>query len=544
MSNLIKRAYYYPLEGTGFTNIWAYKIILGLQGCCAMNFIKKKLLEKYTLDSYSIRAYNTIRRTYGLNAVTNKLNFHMAFNIRDRIPTGTEPEDFLILKTSGSTSGIPCEIPISAEDITRLRNYYLNLAAVAGDDIMPRVYKYINMFPASDSSTGQFSELLVPDEYRLERSDADPNKTIEIIKQALDSGDLEENTPLVVGGLPILHLMLLENLQDEEINDHLKKNGICIYGGESPTINEKLRLYKYYNKLFGIYGSTEMGPKLGFSNEPNIIVDIALTIPEFLAELTDVKTAPISFFYDKYLHHYEIINGNLVNTPLIQQAELKIRWDQEDGSEIINPQLIKQLLERYQHLIQKNIQTYDEEAQNILFNIFDKLLYSSTYNKLFKYYGMILFYGRKGVIFGGANLDSKFVEIVHQNLISEERHKIEHLALYRGPTEDNDDITTSNYSGLRLDILVETNSELDEDNLLQLKYDIIRNMEVQHHDFEQIMIAYRNKNQEDTILQNIKLWAFNSETSPMHDRHIVSGKRIYIIKQLDEKYNDLHYAVV
>ncbi|QGR53664.1 hypothetical protein [Moumouvirus maliensis] len=544
MSTLIKRAYYYPLEGTGFTNIWAYKIILGLQGSCVMNFIKKKLLEKYTRDSYRIRAYNTIRRTYGLNAVTNKLNFHMAFNIEDRIPAETEPEDFLILKTSGSTSGIPCEIPISAEDITRLRNYYLNLAAVAGDDIMPRVYKYINMFPASDSSTGQFSELLVPDEYRLERSDADPNKTIEIIKQALDSGNLAENIPLVVGGLPILHLMLLENLQDEEINDYLKNNGICIYGGESPTINEKLRLYKYYNKLFGIYGSTEMGPKLGFSNEPNIIVDIALTIPEFLAELTDIKTAPISFFYDKYLHHYEIINGNLVNTPLIQQAELKIRWDQEDGSEIINPQFIKQLLERFQHQIQKKIQTYDEEAQNILFNIFDKLLHSSTYNKLFKYYGMILFYGRKGVIFGGANLDSKFVEIVHQNLISEERYQVEHLALYRGPIEDNDEITTSNYSGLRLDILVETSGELDEDNLLQLKHDVIRNMEVQHHDFEQIMIAYRNKNQEDTILQNIKLWAFDSKTSPMHDRHIVSGKRIYIIKQLDEKYNDLHYAVV
>ncbi|AGF85654.1 hypothetical protein QJ854_gp128 [Moumouvirus goulette] len=544
MSNIIKRVYYYPVEGTGFTNIWIYKFILALQDTWGMNYIKRKLLEKYYLDSYKIRAYNAIRRTYGLNAIINKLNFHMAFDIQDRIPIGTDLEDYLILKTSGSTSGIPCEIPINAEDITRLRNYYLNLAAVAGDDIMPRIYKYINMFPISDSSTGQFSELLVPESYRLERSDADPEKTIQIIKNALNSRELVANTPLIVGGLPILHLMLLENLQDEQITTYLKKYGICIYGGESPTINEKLRLYKYYNKLFGIYGSTEMGPKLGFSNEPNIIIDIALTIPEFLGELTNIKTAPISFFYDKYLHHYEVVNGNLVNTPLIQQAELKIRWDQEDGSEIINPEHIKQLLEKYQHEIEKKIKTYDESSQNLLNIIFDKLLYTSTYNKLFKYYGMVLFYGRKGVIFGGANLDSKFVEIVHQNIISEERYEVEHLALYRGPTEDSDEITTSNYSGLRLDILVETNGELDEDSLYQLKNDIIRNMENQHHDFEQIMLAYRNKDQENIILQNIKLWAFNNESSPMHDRHKISGKRIYVIKQLDEKYNELHYAVV
>ena len=132
------------------------------------------------------------------------------------------------------------------------RNYYINLAKVAGDDIMPHYYKYVNMFPESDSSTGRFSELLVPESYRLQRSNADPKLTLDIIIRALDIGECRyhsEYMPLIIGGLPILHLMFMKELENSEDNvrNYVKNHGICLYGGESPTIQERLELYSVYS---------------------------------------------------------------------------------------------------------------------------------------------------------------------------------------------------------------------------------------------------------------------------------------------------------
>ncbi|AKI79885.1 hypothetical protein QJ850_gp814 [Acanthamoeba polyphaga mimivirus] len=563
LSSVIKTVYYYPLKNTGWTNILVYKIILGLQGSRFMKFIQKKLIDRYIQEALEIPAYITIsEENDGEIPIINKQTFHMRFGVKGRIPIGSSVKDFDILQTSGSTSGVPSKIPVSDIDVVRLRNYYINLAKISGDDVMPQIYRYVNMFPTSDSSTGRFSELLVPEEYRLERSNADPDRTLQIIDKAIFDNHVSEDVPLIVGGLPILHLMFLEKLQDgNEVSDYLKYNGICLYGGESPTIFERLKLYQYYHKLIGIYGSTEMGPKLGFAVEPNLIIDIALTIPEIALEITGTSDQPTSFFYDKYLHHFEIIDDSLINTPLIQQAELKIRWDQEDKSKLVDPIHLKNTLFEYRHLIKEKIESMGENNINLLQKIMNDVFYTNFYNKLFKYYGLVMLYGRDGIIFGGANLDSKFVEIILEKLKNESL-PINYLAIHRNnfieqskdsseysessefneSSEDN--IGISNYSGLTLNILVETSTGLNKSELLELKAHIIQQMEHQHHDFEQIMLAYKAKDQDDLILDNIKLWAFNSQESPMHDRYIKSGKRIYVIKKMDDVFMEQSYLVV
>ncbi|AUV58034.1 hypothetical protein [Bandra megavirus] len=548
MTNILKHFYYYPLSGTGITNVLAYKIILGLNNTCVIKYIKKKLIDDYISQAMNIPAYISLYENSTEIPIINKQSFHLQFDIKGRIPIGTSVNDYIILKTSGSTSGIPSSIPVSEIDITRLRNYYINLARVSGG-IMPRNYKYINMFPASDSSTGKFSELLIPENFRLERSNADPDKTIETIESAINTGILKNGTPIVVAGLPILHLMLIEKLNDYSdefnVNTYLKKHGVCLYGGESPTIPERLQLYRYYDKLFGIYGSTEMGPRLGFALEPNLIIDIALTIPEILSEITNSTSPATSFFYDKYMHNYEIVNDSLINTPLIQQAELKIRWDQEDQSEIIDTMHVKRVIAKYEYLLMETFESYNTNDifnAEILRSILYNFLHTNTYHKLFKYYGLILLYGRKGVIFGGANLDSKFVEIISDQINYD--FGINHLAIHRKNTATKDNISTKNYSGLTLDILVETQEILDNDTLLKLKLHIIKLMEHQHHDFEQIMLAYREKEQENIIMSGINLFAYESESSPMHFRHEQSGKKIYVVKKLNISDIEACYAAI
>ncbi|BCS82812.1 hypothetical protein QLL95_gp0323 [Cotonvirus japonicus] len=548
MTNILKRFYYYPLSGTGITNVLVYKIILGLNDTCVIKYIKNKLIDDYISESTNIPAYISLYENSIELPIINKQCFHLQFDVKGRIPIGTSVNDYLILKTSGSTSGTPSSIPVSEIDITRLRNYYTNLARVSGG-IMPCHYKYINMFPASDSSTGKFSELLIPENFRLERSNADPNLTIETIQSAIDTNILKNKTPIVVAGLPILHLMLIETLNDyndeSDVTNYLKNNGVCLYGGESPTILERLQLYRYYSKLFGVYGSTEMGPRLGFALEPNLIIDIALSIPEISSEITNSTSPAISFFYDKYMHNYEIINGSLVNTPLIQQAELKIRWDQEDQSEIINTMHVKRVIAKYEYLLIETFKTYnviDDLNADILRSILHDFLHTNTYKKLTKYYGLILLYGRKGVIFGGANLDSKFVEIVANQIDYD--FGVNHLALHRNNTNSKSEISTKNYSGLTLDILVETQEILDNDTLLKLKPHIIELMEHQHHDFEQIMQAYRAKDQEHIVMSGINLFAYESDSSPMHFRHEQSGKKIYVVKNLKASDREACYAIV
>jgi len=410
--------------------------------------MQRKLIKEHMLASRSIKAYQELYRSIPPNERTfdslpaiNKQSFHINFpEIRDRLPRTCTDEEYALLqimKTSGSTTGHPSAIPIAAEDIQYLQNYYQLLAKIS-DGIMPVVYKYLNMFPISTSSTGIFSELVVPPNHRLGRSDTSPEKTVQIIRQ---SGILTTETKLGIGGLPILHLQLLEYLQINNANDilrYLKLHGICVYGGESPTLVERLQLSRYYGQLMSIYGSTEQSPRLGFSLEPNLIFDIALTIPSIRSKLTkdtrqEVSEAapmpPISFFFDKYLHNYEIIDGSLVDTPFVQQAELKIRWDQEDMCEIVDPNTVIRVIEQNQMDLLKEIIKIDKEYHTNIKEMFRDLM-AGRYNKLAKYYGLILMYGRKGIIFGGANLDNKFVEIVFDEL-KYYTDSVVHLALYR-----------------------------------------------------------------------------------------------------------------
>ena len=117
--SLIKSLYYYPLSGTGFTNVWMYKTILGLQNSWLIRYAKRKLIAKYILESQKIPAYITLYQNTIDIPITNKEIFHNSFDVKGRIPIGTSVNDFHILKTSGSSSGVPAKIPVSDVDITR-----------------------------------------------------------------------------------------------------------------------------------------------------------------------------------------------------------------------------------------------------------------------------------------------------------------------------------------------------------------------------------------------------------------------------------------
>ena len=120
------------------------------------------------------------------------------------------------------------------------------------------------------------------------------------------------------------------------------------------------------------------------------MIDIILTIPNICQELTGCTEPATSFFYDKYLHHFEEIDGRMVNTPLIQQAELKIRWDQEDNCKLISTQWVRNVITRNREHIINELDKYDVKYRFVIQDVLDKFLNTSFYNKLFKYYGLIL----------------------------------------------------------------------------------------------------------------------------------------------------------
>ena len=551
--------YQYPLTGTSYLHAFVYKLIILLQDTKIMKYIQRKIIAKHIATAFDIEAYrslyqNILSRELSSLPIVSKQTLHINFpNIKNRLPdhfTEQNISEFQIMATSGSTTGHPSEIPIAQTDIMYLQNYYQLLAKISGG-IMPSTYKYINMFPISGSSTGIFSELVVPERFRLGRSNTSPQLTVQLIRDSgvlltnskLGIGNEVTSVPLALGGLPILHLDFLAYLKHNNISDvldYIKLHGICVYGGESPTINERLQLSTYYSQLMSIYGSTEQSPRLGFSLEPNLIFDIALTIDSIRKELIKDNLPPITFFYDKYLHNYEVINDTLIDTPLVQQAELKIKWDQEDVCDIMDPSSIMNVINTHKTELLAKIKEIDHQYQTNLEQIVVNL-FAGKYKKLTKYYGLILMYGRKGIIYGGANLDNKFVEIVFEKFCNKYPNVISHLALHRSPAEDinKENITTKSYSGLKLNILVDIVNQLDDHHLIDLKNNILQLMQETHHDFEQILLYYKSEGLYDQVINNIKMLVYHNETSPMHTRFINSKKRIFIFKKIDETPHQL-----
>lgn len=543
----VRSCYCYPLHGTGPTHRFAYKLFLGLHDTWIMRWVRKTLIQSYIAEAGTIRAYRELyggllNPSFGDLPITNKMNFHIGFqNVKDRVPDGTSDEhigSLEIMKTSGSTTGIPSEIPVSTTDVTNLCNYYQNVSLVS-DGIFPSSYWYINMFPITNSSTGIMSELLVPERYRLGRSNVDPNVTFNLFANSLTKNKITDTGPIVLGGLPILHMEFLKYLEEKE-DDPAKKNlivttmkqrGICLYGGESPTIPEKLELHKYYSRIVGIYGSTELGPKLGFSIEPNLVIDLALQIPEILKAVTGQDSAtPCTFFYDPYINHYEIVNGSLVNTPLIQQEELKIRWDQDDYCALAKPEDVVTILRNNRDQLTARLSEIDNRYNVDLAGILNEMLDGKEYDRLLSYYGMLIFYGRKGVVYGGSNLDNAFMEKVHEEL----QDQLKFMAISRFESDDDKvGLTVDKYSGLRLDILVEPHGEHDGD---QLKSKILETMKRKHHDFEQIIGFYEANDRMDEVNDNLHLWVFDEGESPMHDIFEKSQKRNYILKKVGDEY--------
>jgi hypothetical protein len=560
MGKLLSKAYHHPVNGTGFTNRNVYKFILRFNDSWLIGKARSNILAKQIKQSKSIKAYREIYKDVpnlkfnNLPTIT-KQNFHLSYpNITDRMPDGTDMTNLHIVKTSGSTSGKPSEIPLSENDILFVKNYYRLFGHLA-KELMPLEYKYINMFPTSNSSTGVLSEQIVPNEFRLGRSNADPAATCKIIQDSFDNGKLKESEPLILGGLPILHLEFLNHLrslgqeQSARITKYLKDNSICLYGGESPTISERLKLFSSYKKMAGVFGSTELGPKLGFSIEANLVFDIALTNKNILIELDNdyQGDAPITFFHDKYLHKYEVMNhegkidnnsrGNLVITPLIQQSELKIKWDQDDYVKLINAEELVVAMKKYNNELMSQLKTFDSNYGTSLEMVYNDIINTAKYENLIKYFGLMLFYGRRGIIFGGANLDNAFVEIVFNKLkeIQIYNNNVNYLAIYREPINNvNIVIGTNNYSGLRLDIAVETVNNLNIDEINELKIVIIDLMREQHNDFKSILEYYEHNNKLNEILANMHIHAYPNGASPMHKRFIASKKRIHIFKKIDD----------
>lgn len=386
---------------------------------------------------------------------------------------------------------------------------------------------------------------VIPDDFRLDRSNANSSETVNIINKGFIENTLKPQIDLVLSGLPIIHLNLIKYILDTNANnsnilEYLKRKGICLYGGESPTINEKLMLYQYYSKVVGLYGSTELGPKLGFSIDINLVMDIALRFPQVLNGLSSIRScSPITFFYDKYLNNYEIISGSLVNTPLIQQAEIKIRWDQDDYCELISPIQIINAMKDNRVLIFNELLDIENRFHVHLTQIFDDLLDTDKYKNLIKYFGLILFYGRRGILYGGSNLDNKFVQSVFNKVNSETNNLLNYLALYKEPIihDNNNNVNIALYSGLRLDLLIETTMPINSSELSRLKEFILNNMKELHCDFGKILHYYEANGQIREALDNIKLWLYQPNQSPMHKRFMKSNKRNYIIKQLQEDEN-------
>jgi hypothetical protein len=554
MNYLCRKFYYYPLEGVEKSHVLVYTFIIRFQDSCFIKKVRKRLIQDYIHQTDEIPAYQALYtgiRDKRLEClpVTNKQNFHLDFkDVIDRLPKYLTLEQFKslhILTTSGSTSGKSVSIPISPNDSACIQNYYRLLGKIT-EDIFPDNYKHINMFPASDSSTSVFSDLLVPRNFRLGQSNADSKQTIKIMTESFEDQKLTENTDLVLSGLPISHLnfinYLLKSDNCDRLITYIKKKGICLYGGESLTIQEKLYFYKYYNKVVGIYGSTELGPKLGFSIDANLIMDIALLIPEVLQKinLSFHSVPPITFFYDKYLNNYEVINHSLINTPFIQQTELKIKWDQEDYCEIIDPHIIIDALKYYSGKIFIELDKLDTQFGTNLRHICSNLIYGTKYNKLIHYFGIICFYGRQGILYGGVNLDNKFVENIFHIFNERYNQPLNYLALYKLPSKEIEinnphELDEHNYSGLRLDILVEINNE-NQISFDKLKKTLIEIMKEQHPDFNKILHFYEEK--QIDVTKNIHLWIYHETRSPMHKRFMSSNKRNYIIKGVDFEHDN------
>src|SRR5919205_1063406 len=125
-----QRLWRIPVESTGRTNRIVYKGLLRFNDTKMVKWLKRKVIDSHQKQALSVPAYQKLHDGSTF-PIIDKQNFHIGFpNYKDRIPVSSS-DDFMVLKTSGSTSGFPSEIPISQRDIMDLRNYYQNLAIIS-----------------------------------------------------------------------------------------------------------------------------------------------------------------------------------------------------------------------------------------------------------------------------------------------------------------------------------------------------------------------------------------------------------------------------
>ncbi|AYV82801.1 MAG: hypothetical protein Hyperionvirus2_169 [Hyperionvirus sp.] len=105
------------------------------------------------------------------------------------------------------------------------------------------------------------------------------------------------------------------------------------------------------------------------------------------------------------------------------------------------------------------------------------------------------------------------------------------------------ELSSGAYNSLKLNILIDSDGGfLSETDHKALKGMIIELL-LKKSDFSVVYNYYKAQGKESVVYDNITIMLFNNN-SPMHDRHAKSGKKIYILKEMDPKYDLLAQKLI
>jgi len=269
---------------------------------------------------------------------TDKASYVKKYSIEERCVGGKFPSDGVMIDESSGTSGTPNNwVRGNAERLAVKKALQVALHSIVGKK---QVF-IINAFALGPWATGMNVSISFVDVAILKSVGPDIKK----IENTLNL--FGSNYEYVIMGYP----PFLKNLVDNAIVNWNKYNIIAVFGGEGLSEGMRDYLGKYFSKVIGSYGASDLEINIAAENEFTISLrKLMLENEELRNRLVkvDSKNLPMIFQYnplDYYIESNE--QGELIIT-LCRDSNIspKVRYNIHDTGHVIRyPELLKILKE-------------------------------------------------------------------------------------------------------------------------------------------------------------------------------------------------------
>jgi phenylacetate-CoA ligase len=290
-------------------------------------------LKTHRFHEVSLRGWDPMIETI---PVTDKESYVKKYSIEARCHGGALPTSGVVIDESSGTSGSPNNWVRGPEERAAIKQgLQFALHHLIGDEPIFA----INAFALGPWATGMNVSMSIVDVAVLKSTGPDAQKIINTLKF------FGPKYRYVIMGYP----PFLKSLVDSTEVNWADYNIVATYGGEGMSEGMRSYLEKFFSKVYGSYGASDLEINIGAENDYTIALRRLLASNEKLRAALlrkDIPGLPMIFQYNPFDYYIETSKAGELIVTLCRAANTapKIRYNIHDTGYVVRVKQLKQAM--------------------------------------------------------------------------------------------------------------------------------------------------------------------------------------------------------